>query len=202
MNFNDLINLYERNIGKQHYIMKKNDSKILLTAVHTVYQKDKKKLSEPYTGAIAQYVGNKINGSYLIKCFDNGVDSNETTLDDFKKYLLEFIQENNIKLVLDIHGAARNRNFDIEFGTLNGLSADFSTIKTLENCFKKNNITKINHNQYFKGGGITQTIFENIDVDVIQLEINRKYRDFDNLIECKKVCDSLIDFANKYSEYV
>lgn len=202
MDFNTLINTYENNIGKLHYKVKYGESPILITAVHTVYQQFKNKLPEPYTGAIAQYVAKETNSSYIIKSFDNGIDANSLELDDFKKYLIKFIKDNNIKLILDLHGAANTREFDIEFGTLNNLSSDIITIKTLENSFKEKNIHNISHNKIFKGGGITRTIFENIDVDVIQLEINKKYRDKNNLKECEKVCDSLIIFLAKYNKHI
>jgi N-formylglutamate amidohydrolase len=88
---------------------------------------------------------------------------------------------NNIKLVIDLHGSSKDKDFDIEFGTLNNLSADYSTIKELEESFKENNINNIKHNNPFKGGAITQYLYNKKDIDVIQLEINYKYRDYSNL---------------------
>ena len=43
-----------------------------------------------------------------------------------------------------------------EFGTLNNLSADYSTIKELEESFVENGISNINFNDPFKGGAITK----------------------------------------------
>ena len=105
-------------------------------------------------------------------------------------------------LVLDIHGASENRLFDIELGTLYNLSADFSTINELKESFIENVITNVEINNPFKGGGITQFIYANTDIDVIQIEINRKYRDINKSEKLKQVCDCLIRFIEQYNKYI
>ena len=97
---------------------------------------------------------------------DTGIDSNIDNYDQYNVEMRRLIKENNIKLVIDLHGASKDREFDIEFGTLNNLSADFSTIKELEEAFTENHINNINHNNPFKGGAITQGIYSFDDVDV------------------------------------
>ena len=101
-----------------------------------------------------------------------------------------------------MHGASKARDFDLEFGTLNNLSADFSTIKELEEAFAENGISNINHNDPFKGGAITQGIYALDDVDVIQIEINGKYRDYNNIKELEKIILSLQNFIKQYNEYI
>lgn len=160
------------------------------------------KASEPYTKAIVKYVTEKIGCNYLIKQIDVEMDSNKNEIDFFKIKLLDIIKNNNIKLVLDIHGASENRPFDIELGTLYNLSADFSTINELKEAFIENGITNVEINNPFKGGGITQFIYANTDIDVIQIEINRKYRDINKSEKLKQVCDCLIRFIEQYNKYI
>jgi len=177
---------------------------VLFTAAHTMKQildNDNIKLSEPYTKAIALYLNKYCNTSYLIKIKDTGIDSNKDNNDEFKKELIKIVKENNIKLVIDLHGASKDRDFDVEFGTMNNLTADFSTIKELEEAFSENNITNIKHNDPFKGGAITQYLYNIEDVDVVQLEINKKYRDLENIDNLESLCKSLINFINQYVEY-
>jgi N-formylglutamate amidohydrolase len=137
----------------------------------------------------------------MIKLQDTGLDSNRDNHDDFKNKLLNLVDEHNIKLVIDLHGASVNREFDVEFGTMNNLTADFSTINELKEAFIENGITRISFNNPFKGGAITQYLYNKKDIDVIQLEINYKYRDYSNLENLKLLIESLSNFIKQYKEY-
>jgi N-formylglutamate amidohydrolase len=142
------------------------------------------------------------NTSYLIKVIDTGVDSNRDNHDEFKEELIRIVKDNEIKLVIDLHGADKNRDFDVEFGTLNNLSADFSTIKELENAFVSRGIINIVHNDPFKGGAITQYLFNVKDLDVIQLEINGRFRSMEHVDNLELLCNALMDFINRYIESI
>lgn len=203
MQFKDEMLNYESSNYSTSYIMKIGLLPVIITAPHGVKQTKEDgtiKLSEPFTKAIAQYVANNLNTSFLIKTKDTGVDANSDNKEDFKETLLQIIKTQNIKLLIDIHGSKKERDFDIEFGTLNNLSADYSTVKELEDSFKEHNIYNIVYNEPFKGGGITKYIYGNTDIDVIQIEINQKFRDIDNIDNLKNVCDSLITFIKQYTK--
>ncbi len=204
MTFKEEILKYEYTSHKSPYIVKLGLLPVIITAPHGVRQKKEDgtiKLSEPFTKAIAMYVANKLNTSFLIKTKDTGVDANSDNKEIFKETLLKIIKAQNIKLLIDIHGSKKERDFDVEFGTLNNLSADYSTVKELEDTFKRHGINNIVYNKPFKGGGITKYIYESTDIDVIQIEINRKFRDIDDIDNLKKVCDSLITFIKQYTKY-
>lgn len=205
MSFKEEINELELLEFNQQYIIKKGNLPILFTAPHTMMQVREDgsiKLSEPYTKAIALYLNKHFDVNCMIKIKDTGLDANRDNRDDFKIELLRFIKDNNIKLVIDLHGSKKSRNFDVEFGTLNNLSADFSTIKELEEAFMENKICNIKHNDPFKGGAITQYVYGIKDVDVIQIEINGKYRDYNNIDNLEKLCKSFINFIKQYKEYI
>ena len=82
------------------------------------------------------------------------------------------------------------------------MSADFSTIKELEEAFTENHINNINYNNPFKGGAITQGIYSLDYVDVIQIEINGKYRDYNNIKQLENLIQSLQNFVKQYNEYI
>lgn len=190
----------ENEIVNESIVEKKGKYPILLTSVHSMEQLKEDgtiKLSEPFTKAIAKYVADVKDLYYLIKNFDDGIDPNHIEHDEFKNKLINIVKENDIKLVFDIHGASEKRDFDVELGTMNNLSADFSTIMELKEAFEENDL-KVVLNEPFKGGMITQYLFMSSGVEVIQIEINKKYRDFNNLSENKKVTDSLIRFVEQY----
>lgn len=201
MNFKEEIINLEESIDNNYFLFHIGNYPVLITAVHTMMQFREEggvKLAEPYTKAIALYVANNCEISYLLKTRDTGRDSNRDNNDGFKRILLDTVKENNIKLVIDLHGAKMNRDFDIEFGTLNNLTADFSTIRELEEKFIEHGIKNIKHNEPFKGGAVTQYLYGLSDVEVIQLEINRNYRNLELIDNMKILCDSLIDFINHY----
>ena len=205
MDFKDEISYLETLVFDTDYIIKKGCLPILFTAPHTMEQVREDgtiKPSEVFTKAIALYLNHYANVNAMIKIKDTGLDSNRDNRDEFKTELLRFIKDNNIKLVIDLHGSKKEREFDLEFGTMNNLSADFSTIKELENSFLTNGISNITHNDPFKGGAITQYVYGLKDVDIIQLEINSRFRDFDNIDQLELICKSLIDFIKHYNEYI
>ena len=203
--FKDEINVLENFEFNDDYIIKRGTIPILFIAPHTMKQIREDgtvKLNEPYTKAIALYLNKHFNVNCMIKISDTGLDANRDNRDEFKIEMLRFIKDHNIKLVIDLHGAAKSREFDIEFGTLNNLSADFSTIKELEEAFTENGISNIVHNNPFKGGAITEYVYGIKDVDVIQIEINGKYRDSNNLEELEKLTKSFENFIKQYKEYM
>lgn len=205
MNFMNEILSFEKDNTEDIYITRIGTIPILLTAVHTMNQERQDgtiKKIEPYTKAIVRYICSKLDCFYFIKLKDTRIDSNSLEIDEFKEKLYHYVKNNNIKLVIDIHGANKDRDFDVEFGNLNNLSTDFTTINELKESFIENGIHNIELNNPFKGGGITQYIYANFDIDVVQIEINGNYRNINNYSDMKKIIDSIIDFIKKYNNYI
>lgn len=204
MNFEEKMKKYESIKGLFDYILVKGEVPVLVTAVHTMKQvrtDGSVKPAETFTKAIAMYLNEMCFTSYFVKILDTGMDSNRDNHDEVKNDLINFVRDNKIKLVIDLHGADHNRDFDVEFGTMNNLTADFSTIKELEEAFKHNGIVNIEHNNPFKGGAITQYLYNEKDVDVIQLEINGRFRDSKHINDLENLCNSLIYFIKEYINY-
>lgn len=205
MSFQEEINILEDFTSVNNYIFKEGTIPILFTSVHNMTQfKDDGtvKVKEGYTKALALYLNKYYNVNCFIKVNDTGLDSNRDNHDEFKEQLLKIVKNKSIKLVIDLHGAKEAREFDVEFGTLNNLTADFSTIKELEEAFTENNISNITHNTLFKGGAITKYLFNLKGVDAIQLEINHKYRDNKNIEKLEQLSISLGNFIKQYNETI
>ncbi len=160
----------------------KGKNPILLTSIHSMEQ-TKTKLAKPaetFTREFVLYLAKKHNISCLIKNIDTGFDPNRNDDDNFKTILNDFINKHDIKLVLDLHGAKLEREFDAELGTMNNLSADFSTIMELKEAFEENGLPKVELNNPFKGGKLTQSAFFATNAEIIQIESNYKYRNIDH----------------------
>lgn len=201
MNFKDKIDYYENMEDANEYIEIIGSIPIILTAPHTMEQvrdDGKIKLKEPYSKAIALYLAHELRTYALVKTKDNGVESNSDEDEFFKNRLINIVKENNILLAIDIHGASKERNFDVELGTINNLSASFSTIQELKEAFEENGIKNIKINDPFKGGGITRALFGMTDIDAIQIEIHANYRKIENIDNIFKICDSLKKFILQY----
>lgn len=108
------------------------------------------------------YVSKRTNCFFLIKNRDTGINPNSAETDTFKNILLDIIKDNDIKWVIDLHGAKKDRNFDVEFGTLSNLSSDYSIIKESIASFNENGIFCIEINNSIKGGTIIQKVFSEI----------------------------------------
>lgn len=128
MSFVDEINYLEHLESKDNYIICNGKISILFSAPHTIThikENGSIKLSEPYTKAVALYLNKYFDTFAIIKNVNDGLDSNRDNNDTYKKELINLIKENDIKIVIDLHGSSIERNFDVELGTLNNLSADF-----------------------------------------------------------------------------
>ncbi len=172
---------------------------ILISAPHAIEQNlngiIKKK--EPFTKAIALYLSKYLKTHAFInnQLFD--VDPNCLGKHEYTDKLISYVNNQNIQLVLDIHGANEERPFDIDIGTLDGITASADTINSLINCFNKNDLLDIKTNFLFKGGGITRKVYNSTNAEIMQLEINAQNRmDFQNL---QKVIKALVLFINNQS---
>lgn len=172
---------------------------ILISAPHVIEQNfsgiTKKK--EPFTKAIALYLSKHIKTHAFINNQLCDIDPNCLEKHEYTDKLISYINNQNIQLVIDIHGANEERPFDVDIGTLDGITANADIINSLISFFNKNNLLDIKTNFLFKGGGITQKVYNSTNSQVMQLEINAQNRmDFQNL---QKVIKALVLFIKNQS---
>ena len=176
---------------------------ILLSAPHTVNflkEDGNFKMREGYTKAIVKYLAQKTGAFLMIKENSDGIDPNKPEMENYKRQLLENIEKYQIKLVLDVHGAASHHDFAIEIGSLDGVSAKSQSIESLKNALKNQGIAPVAENNPFKGGGITKTVHGNTNIEVLQLEINRNYRDLTHPEKLFHLCKSLENFLKSFPQ--
>ena len=176
---------------------------ILLSAPHAVNflkEDGNFKMREGYTKAIVKYLAKKTGAFLMIKENSDGIDPNKPEMENYKHRLLEVINKYQIQLVLDIHGAASHHDFAIEIGSLDGVSARIQTIESLKTALKDQGIASVAQNNPFKGGGITKTVHGNTNIEVLQLEINRDYRDLTHPEKLFHLCKSLENFLKSFPQ--
>ena len=183
---------------------------IIISAPHCVEQtrEGRVKSSEGETGAIAQYVAKKTQCYCIYKTYNNNDDANYDIYNNpYKEEIKKLINKNNIKLLLDLHGASYENEFDIELGTGEGknLQGKQYLIDELKINFIKNNIKKITVDTKFKAISehtISRSISQKTKIPCVQIEINGKYRYIQNIDEIEKTVNALVDFINQIKEKI
>lgn len=155
---------------------------ILVSAPHAVrHVRDRKiKKSDEFTGSI-DYLLNQLTGCYSLAVTKlYGGDPNVDSPCIYKELLASLCREHKVTLVLDLHGAAREHDFDIDIGSREGRSllGQSKVLTLLTENLMSAGLKNISQN-YFPAKGInTITHFTNreLGIPALQLEINRKYR--------------------------
>ena len=181
--FQRQISQLERDNTSELIHFEKGNIPILLSAPHTV-----------------NFLAQKTGAFLLIKENPDGIDPNKPEMEDYKRHLLQIIEDYQIQLVLDIHGAASHHDFALEIGSLDGISAKPETIKALKTALQIQGIAPVAENNPFKGGGITKAVHNNTKIEVLQLEINRNYRDLNNPEKLFYLCKSLENFLKSFPQ--
>ncbi|AFL99181.1 MULTISPECIES: hypothetical protein [Desulfitobacterium] len=158
------------------------DIPILISAPHAVrhFRQKKIKMSDEYTGSIA-YLLNKLTGCHAIAVTKlYGGDPNVDNPCIYKEKLAYLCKQSKIKLLLDIHGAARDREFDVDFGTNNkkNLLGKVCTDETLARSFQNCGFSKISFDYFAASGPNTIANFaaRELGIPAVQIEINKHYR--------------------------
>jgi len=155
---------------------------ILVSAPHAVrfYRQKKIKMSDQFTGSIV-FLLNKLTGCHAIAATKlYGGDPNIDNPCIYKDKIAEICSRGKVKLILDIHGAAREREFDVDFGTNSGktLLVKVSMLKTLEQNFQSFGLSRISHD-YFSPTApntIANYVARELGIPAVQVEINKQYR--------------------------
>lgn len=166
-----------------NYIYKKGRLPVIISVPHSVFQIREGALKNPevYTGAIGVML-HKYSGAHIIaKCLADKEDPNYDKESAYCNKLIDVVRENNINLMLDIHGSKRSHPFSIDVGTNKGTLASEGTVKTFKDSFSKNPEIPftITENLIFGATGenrVVNKIHRSTGIEAMQLEISQLYR--------------------------
>ncbi len=165
----------------QEFVIEKGSIPIILSAPHAKKhkRKDMWKAKDVLTDKIVQDLQKLTDCHIMYTTINLEYDPNHTPNNNYKKKLKKYIEDNNIKYLIDIHGMKENSFSNIEIGTnklanINGDEQLLLDIKTIIN--KK--ITKIKVDKRFKASPKTISFYisKNTKIKTIQIEISKKYR--------------------------
>lgn len=175
MNFKEEIKTY--NFQNAPYIIKMglNDIAIIVKENNPI---------ETSTKIIAKYVSNETESSFLINI-------NEDLEENFNNLLLNIINTQKIKLLINLTINNKDDGFDIDIETSKHISAVYQTIKILEKALKENHIKYIYNKNY-------QDSLKYNNIDIIKMQLNKTHTN-ENTLE--NISNALIKFITEYLKH-
>jgi len=175
----------------------KNKSKIMISAPHSVKHIREWEIlpQDLLTWWLALYLWKRLNlpviYSTSYKVWDPNFDENKNS--EYKQALAEYIKENNIKFLIDLHGCWSFRDFSIELWTWwewnFNLLGRLDILNTIEKSLHDSLKSYIQHtgkpvtkNTIFSASRETTVsafISKECKIPAIQIEINKELRDID-----------------------
>ena len=155
---------------------------VLVSAPHAVrhFRQKKIKISDEFTGSIV-YLLNKLTGCHAIATTKlYGGDPNIDNPCIYKQRIAEICKTEKVKMVLDLHGVARVREFDVDLGTNGGktLLGKPKVLETLDHHFQVFGLGRISHDFFAASGPntITNYVSSELGIPAVQVEINKQFR--------------------------
>ena len=163
------------------YSFTEGSGKVLLSAPHSTnhIREGSVKIVDYCTGPLIEILHDLTNAPIIYLQYQS-TDPNYYNDVPYKTALSSYLENHpEIELVIDIHGAAEDKPFDVDLGTMNGNSLfDYSNLpEVFGNKFHERGIMTISDNYFTAQGQSTVTKFAaGKNVDAVQVEINRAYR--------------------------
>lgn len=154
--------------------------KIIVSAPHSVEQtrQGKKKYAEPQTGAIAKLLHDNLGIPVIYKTKNCGDDANFDEASPYKDALVDYIKENKIEFMLDLHQLAPTRDVMIDIGTGKYKNVkDESIVQSAYKVFEKYNLGRIEIDTPFDASypyTMSSYVSRKCNISCLQIEMNSK----------------------------
>lgn len=164
--------------GAAWFKVVEGDAPIIVSAPHATqpFRDGKYRFSDGAGTAALAYELNKLSGvSIIYTTYESPSDPNFYDDNDYKKALRQLIEKKHPLLVLDLHGSAPARPYDVDFGTMDGASllGKAGFVAELTNALNQEDIRNLSWNYFPAAKNLTVTRFASgLGVPAIQLEIN------------------------------
>lgn len=179
---------------------------VLVSAPHAVRHVRHKKIkpSDEFTGSMA-FLLNKLTGCHAIAATKlYGGDPNFDDKCIYKEALKNLAVGQKFKLALDLHGASRDHEFDVDIGTINDTSL-LGKNRYKELLIKHLNqygISQISDNHFSVSGNntVTKYVSSELELPAVQLEINKRFRvPHQNPGDYCRLIGALADFIHEFA---
>ena len=178
--------------------------RVLLSAPHSVnHQREGRvKLAEPYTGALAYAVWEASGQPVIARTHGPAGDPNWDADSAYKEAIRAAARRGDIRCVVDLHGAALRRGFDVALGTA---GVDLPWLEDVVAVFDRAGLSRVTVNQpRFNAahpGTVTWLAGRELHLPALQIELNRFWREpVDRPVEYEQALSALITLVDRLSE--
>jgi len=177
-----LKNIKHKEIIFNNFSILKGNNNIILSAPHAFKQlrNGKSKNNEINTSNICKLL-HYYTGCHAIYTINNtNYDANYDKENPYREYLIKYINENNIKFLIDIHGIEHTCKYNIIIGTnyYKNVNNDIDKINSIIKIINENLTNNIAVDKKFKAREKTLAnhINQNTGIKCIQVELIKDYR--------------------------
>lgn len=149
-------------------------------AKHFRARENRWKAQDSYTVALAIKLG-RLTGAHVIYTKNKTLEDPNNALNcRYKKFLAQVVRDNNIKFIMDLHGAGHSNAFKVDVGILDA-AAGKSSCPTYQPIIERDlrDFEKVVFNKHFRArdaATITCYSWKRLGVESAQFEVNADYR--------------------------
>lgn len=188
---------------EEKYRVLSGNTPILISAPHSVNQLrgDDVRDAEKFTGSLARYLSSA-TGSYAIFQLFTHADPNFDSDHNYKNGIINLVEVNNIKLLIDIHSSTFKDDTDIDIVTDNRITllGNSNIIDNLKEIAIKNNV-KVDENNIpnkDKENEIISVVSLICGIPTLRLVINNKKLNLDNIDSFTNIVNTIKEFIINY----
>lgn len=160
------------------FVLEAGEGNVMLSAPHAVEQtrKGRIKYAEPQTGALVKMLRDELKCPIIYKTRNCGDDANFDSTCDYKSAIVEYVQKNEIQLLLDLHQLSPSRELLVDVGTgnmQNVIKREYLDI-TLQSFFDRG-IANVQVDKLFNAKGlntISSYVARCCNITCLQLEMH------------------------------
>lgn len=177
---------------KDYEIIQRNFP-IIISAPHSAkqFRNGKVQTKEFYTDTLAINVSDKENISCIYKTLFNNDDANADQDSPYKLALKDYIIQNDIRFLLDLHTMSDKRLPEICIAINSGknIQNNYDLLQEIIAAFNKNGISSVTVDEPFKASNencISNYIASNCNIPCFHIEINKKFSGLASLFSSNK----------------
>ncbi len=181
MNYSEYLEFFLSPEDRPSFMLLEGKGKVLISAPHSVEQtrNGKIKYGEFQTGVLACMLHDRLGCPAMVKTHNCNDDANYDENSPYKERLCEYVTDNEIKYVLDLHQLATYRIQNINIGTGGGKNIEAApfTLDVVMSAFESSGIENIYLNIPFDASSpytVSAYVANKCNIACIQIEINSR----------------------------